>query len=127
MEMELKRKIAEGTECTQYQVIKLTDEEIEQVYRARRLYYNMEDIRSRLEQNIDEDDPDDKVAIWIGSYFKTTVGDVRKLLADEEWIRKCAEKFDDALSNNNGFMESFWMTVDQVIEDMIEAEEDDDG
>ena len=106
--------------------IKLTDEEIEQAYRERRLYYNMEDIRSRLEQNIDEDDPDNK-EVWIGSYLKTTAGKIRELLADEEWIRKCAEKFDDALSNNDGFMESFWMTADQAIEDMIEAEEEDDG
>lgn len=106
--------------------IKLTDAEIEQAYRERRLYYNMEDIRSRLEQNIDEDDPDNK-EVWIGSYLKTTAGKIRELLADEEWIRKRAEKFDDALSNNDGFMESFWMTADQAIEDMIEAEEEDDG
>lgn len=32
MEMELKRKLAEGTVCTQYEVIKLTEEEMRQVY-----------------------------------------------------------------------------------------------
>lgn len=132
--MEIKRNLRDPRQVTFTEdtiqkteiKIKLTDEEIEQAYRERRLYYNMEDIRSRLEQNIDEDDPDNK-EVWIGSYLKTTAGKIRELLADEEWIRKCAEKFDDALSNNDGFMESFWMTADQAIEDMIEAEEEDDG
>ena len=132
--MEIKRNLRDPRQVTFTEdtiqkteiKIKLTDEEIEHAYRERRLYYNMEDIRSRLEQNIDEDDPDNK-EVWIGSYLKTTAGKIRELLADEEWIRKCAEKFDDALSNNDGFMESFWMTADQAIEDMIEAEEEDDG
>lgn len=99
--------------------IELTDEEIEQAYREGRLYYNMEDIRSRLEQNIDDDDPDNK-EVWVTNYMETTAGRIRELLADNEWIRKCAERFDDALGNNDGFMESFWMTADQVIEDMLE-------
>ena len=132
--MEIKRNLRDPRQVTFTEdtiqkteiKIKLTDKEIEHAYRERRLYYNMEDIRSRLEQNIDEDDPDNK-EVWIGSYLKTTAGKIRELLADEEWIRKCAEKFDDALSNNDGFMESFWMTADQAIEDMIEAEEEDDG
>lgn len=99
--------------------IELTDAEVEQVYRERRHYYNTEDIRSRLEQNVDDNDPDDK-EIWIGSYIETTAGRVRELLADDEWVSKCAERFDDALSKNDGFMESFWMTADQAIEDMME-------
>ena len=111
MEMELKRKIAEGTQCTQWQVIKLTDEEIEQVYRARRLYYNMEDIRSKIENMIEEyeGEPEEEK--------------LKAILDDDEKIRDLAEAFDNALDNNDSFMESFWMTAEQVIKDELEDED----
>lgn len=122
MEMELKRKIAEGTVCTQWQVIKLTDEEIEQVYRERRLYYNIEDIKSKLEEILTEheDYPDDYLTTIGGIYTRVTVGDIRAKLNDTEWLRKTAERFDDALSDNDSFMDSFWKTAQEVIEEELE-------
>lgn len=122
MEMELKRKIAEGTVCTQWQVIKLTDEEIEQVYRDRRLYYNIEDIKSKLEEILTEyeDYPDDYPTTIGGIYTRVTVGDIRAKLNDTEWLRKTAERFDDALSDNDSFMDSFWKTAQEVIEEELE-------
>lgn len=122
MEMELKRKIAEGTVCTQWQVIKLTDEEIEQAYRERRLYYNIEDIKSKLEEILTEyeDYPDDYPTTIGGIYTRVTVGDIRAKLNDTEWLRKTAERFDDALSDNDSFMDSFWKTAQEVIEEELE-------
>ena len=113
MEMELKRKIAEGTVCTQWQVIKLTDEEIEQVYRERRLYYNIEDIKSKVESMIEEyeGEPEEEK--------------LKAKLNDAEWLRDTAEWFDNALENNDGFMESFWMTAEEVIKEGLEEDADD--
>ena len=102
--------------------IKLTDEEIEQAYRERQLYYNIEDIKSRLEDILTEyeDDPDDYPTTIGGIYTRVTVGDIRAKLNDTEWLRKTAERFDDALSDNGSFMDSFWMTAQRVIEEELE-------
>ena len=125
MEMELKRKIAEGTECTQWQVIKLTDEEIEQVYRARRLYYNMEDIRHKLDGYLEEyEDEDDDEEVHIKYGVDVPLKVLRRVAHDDEWIKSTAEDFDNALSENDSFMESFWMTAEEVIGDCLEGEEE---
>ena len=41
---------------------------------------------------------------------------------DEETIRDLAEAFDNALDENDSFMESFWMTAENVILDELEEE-----
>lgn len=123
MEMELKRKIAEGTECTQWQVIKLTDEEIEKVYRARRLYYNMEDIKAKLEDFIGEDEPEDE-PVYIDHGIEVSRKTLRRVLNDEEWVKHTAEHFDRALEDNDSFMESFWLTAEYVIAEELDGEEE---
>lgn len=123
MEIELKRNIAEGTVCTQYQVIKLTDEEIEQVYRARRLFYNMEDIKSKLEDFIGEDEPEDE-PVYIDHGIEVSRATLRRVLNDEEWVRNTAERFDNALEDNDSFMESFWLTAEYVIAEELDGEEE---
>ena len=92
----------------------LTDREIEDAYRERRRYYNMEDIRSKLENMIEE---------YEGEPEEPTL---RKFLEDEETIRDLAEDFDNALDENDSFMESFWMTAEAVIKDAIEDEKEDE-
>ena len=94
--------------------IELTYAEIEDTYREQRLYYNMEDIRSKLENMIEEYDGEPEERI------------LRKFLDDEEKIKDLAIDFDDALDNNDSFMESFWMTAEAVIEDAIEDEKEDE-
>ncbi len=102
--------------------ITLTDEEIEEAYRERQLYYNIEDIKSRLEDILTEyeDNPDDYPTTIGGIYTRVTVGNIRAKLNDTEWLRKTAERFDDALSDNGSFMDSFWMTAQRVIEEELE-------
>ena len=51
MEMELKRKIAEGTECTQYEIIKLTEEEMRKVYEEYRTKVHFRDWIADLLEN----------------------------------------------------------------------------
>lgn len=89
----------------------LTDREIEDAYRERRRYYNMEDIRSKIENMIEEyeGEPEEEK--------------LKAILEDEEKIRDLAEAFDNALDNNDGFMESFWMTAENVILDELEDED----
>ena len=89
----------------------LTDLEIEDAYRERRRYYNMEDIRSKIENMIEEyeGEPEEEK--------------LKAILEDEEKIRDLAEAFDNALDNNDGFMELFWMTAENVILDELEDED----
>ena len=88
--------------------ITLTDAEIEQAYRERRRYYNMEDIKSKIDNMIEEyeGEPEEEK--------------LKAILEDEEKIRDLAERFDNALDNNDSFMESFWKTAEYVIEEEME-------
>ena len=88
----------------------LTDREIEDAYRERRRYYNMEDIKSKIENMIEEyeGEPEEER--------------LKVILEDEEKIRDLAEAFDNALDNNDSFMESFWITAENVILDELEEE-----
>lgn len=97
--------------------IKLTDEEVESIYRERRLYYNIEDILSKLDEMLTEyeDRPDE-----YQTDFGITVGELRAKLEDDEWLKKTAEQFDKALDRNDGFMEYFWETAKSVIERRLE-------
>ena len=115
--MTITRIFENGTELR----IPMTDSEIEQAYRERRLYYNIEDIKSRMETYIDDDMDDDEV-VEVGS-VETTAGTVRKLLKNDEWLKSCAEYFDEKLSDNDSFMESFWLQAEYCIEESIEGEE----
>ena len=94
--------------------IELTEQEVEDAYRERRRYYNMEDIRSKLENMIEEYEGEPEEPI------------LKKFLEDEETIRDLAEDFDNALDENDSFMESFWLTAEAVIEDAIEDEKEDE-
>lgn len=91
--------------------VELTDREIEDAYRERRRYYNMEDIRSKIENMIEEyeGEPEEEK--------------LKAILEDEEKIRDLAEAFDNALDNNDSFMESFWMTAENVILDELEDDD----
>lgn len=88
----------------------LTDWEIEDAYRERRRYYNMEDIKSKIENMIEEyeGEPEEER--------------LKVILENEEEIRDLADAFDNALDNNDSFMESFWMTAENVILDELEEE-----
>ena len=90
--------------------IELTDREIEDAYREKRRYYNMEDIRSKIENMIEEyeEEPEEEK--------------LKALLDDDEKIRDLADEFDNALDENESFMESFWMTAENVILDELEDE-----
>lgn len=98
-----------GFDCVLNPVeIELTEQEVEGAYRERRRYYNMEDIRSKIENMIEEyeGEPEEEK--------------LKAILEDEEKIRDLAEAFDNALDNNDNFMESFWMTAENVILDELE-------
>lgn len=98
---------------------RLTDMEIEQAYRERQADYHIEDIKSRLAEHIDEDDPDDR-EIWVTGSACTTAGKIRRMMEDPEWLEKARQRFDKALSHNDGYYECYHMTADYIIEQMIE-------
>ena len=90
--------------------IELTNRKIEDAYRERRRYYNMEDIKSKIENMIEEyeGEPEEEK--------------LKAILEGEEKIRDLADAFDNALDNNDSFMESFWITAENVILDELEEE-----
>ena len=103
--------VRKGFDCILNPVeIELTNREIEDAYRERRRYYNMEDIKSKIENMIEEyeGEPEEEK--------------LNAILEDEEKIRDLAEEFDNALDNNDSFMESFWITAENVILDELEDE-----
>ena len=103
--MKITRK---GFDCILNPIeIELTEQEVEDAYRERRRYYNMEDIRSKIENMIEEyeGEPEEEK--------------LKVILEDEEKIRDLADEFDNALDENDSFMESFWMTAENVILDTI--------
>ena len=103
--------VRKGFDCILNPVeIELTNREIEDAYRERRRYYNMEDIKSKIENMIEEyeGEPEEEK--------------LKAILEDEEKIRDLADAFDNALDENDSFMESFWMTAENVILDELEEE-----
>ena len=116
--MKITRKVTDGsvkfgtTPETQTQMeITLTEEEIERIYRERRHYYNCEDIKAKIEDMIEEyeGEPEEQK--------------LRNILADEKKIGEMADWFDEALSDNDSFMESFWIIAEYIIKDTIDEEE----
>lgn len=94
--------------------ITLTDEEIEEAYRERRRYYNMEDIKSKIEDMIEE---------YEG---KPEEEKLNAILKDKEKIRDLADAFNNALDNNDSYWESFWMTAEYVIAEELDGDEEDE-
>lgn len=120
--MEIKRNLRDPRQVTFTEdtiqkteiKIKLTDEEIEQAYRERRRYYNMEDIKAKIEDMIEE---------YEG---KPEAEKLNAILKDEEKIRDLADAFNNALDNNDSYWESFWMTAEYVIAEELDGEEEDE-
>ena len=63
MGMELKRKLAEGTVCTQYEVIKLTEEEMRQVYEEYRTKVHFKHWMADLLEEYDFKEQDEETLI----------------------------------------------------------------
>lgn len=111
MEMVLERKIAEGTACTQYEVIKLTDEEMRRVFYYVEHHYDMEDVRQMISELFDEDDSDDTMCHgWYGMP-DMTVGELKAIMDDDTKISNMAEIARDAMSNSDTFMDCLWECI----------------
>ena len=109
------------------QTIELTDSEIEQAYRIRRMYYAKSDLYHKINSMIGADDDweddiscDDDAEYEIGNAELT--GKRLKEIVTDEWISELAVDFDNALDQNDGFWESYWITAEEVIEESIEDE-----
>ena len=90
-----------------YRTIELTDEELDYFYRVCKKFYRMEDIKSKLEEMLEDSE---------GEHEKEKINSI---LADTERIESIAERFDHALDNNDSYWESYWLTAKYVIEDEL--------
>lgn len=69
MEMKLKRKLAEGTACTQYEVIKLTEEEMRQVYEEYRTKVHFKSWMADLLEEYDFKEQDEETLIEMAEQY----------------------------------------------------------
>lgn len=109
------------------QTIELTDAEIEQAYRIRRKYYAKADLYHKINSMIgapddweDEISCDDEDEFEIGDAELT--GKRLKEIVTDEWISDLADDFENALDQNDGYWESYWITAEECIEEAIEDE-----
>ena len=122
MEMVLERKIAEGTACTQYEVIKLTDEEMRRVFYYVEHHYDMEDVRQMISELFDEDDSDDTTCHgWYGMP-DMTVGELKAIMDDDTKISNMANIARDVMSNSDTFMDCLWECIKYGIADELKEE-----
>ncbi len=119
--MEIIRKFEDGTELR----IPMTDDEVERAYRERRRYYNKCDLIHKINIMSDGDGYEDHLQCEDDQEFeigkRTVAGkQLKELIADEGVMNDLIDEFENALDNNDSYWESFWMTADNVIEDMID-------
>ena len=105
--------------------IELTDEEVQDAYRERKIWFNKQDLIHKIKSYCDEDDweneifaPDDDV-VEIGK-VSITVAELQRKINDPKFMEDLELEFQDALDNNDSFWESFWMSAEYVIEDALE-------
>lgn len=120
MEMIIERKFEDGTELR----IPLTDDEVERAYRARRHYYNKCDLVHRINIMSDGDGYEDHLQCDGDQEFeigkRTVTGkQLKELIEDDAVMNDMIDEFENGLDNNDSYWESFWMTADNVIEDMV--------
>lgn len=92
--------------------IELTNQEIEDAYRERQHYYQIEDIKCRIEEEIENSD--DKSQVYIGNTCMTA--DEWRNLSKTQ-LDDLADRFDRAIDNNDSWMDSYWRTIDAILED----------
>ena len=97
--------------------IELTDVEIRQAHIEELRECDKSEIKYVLEDLIN-DNPDDEEVFWNQS--DATVGQLRKLLDDEEAIARMAKELRDKLDNHDGISELLRYACEEVISDEIE-------
>ena len=103
-------------------VADLPDNVVEDIYRKRDLEYKMEDVRSQLEQYLEDGTEEYGDELFVGDRHLTD-DEMRKLIDDDDFIRNIAERFDKAIGNNGSYMDCYWATMQEVIEEVFEKEE----
>lgn len=110
--MKIKREI-NGQEVE----IELTEAEIRQAHIEEQKECDRSEIRYVLEDLIN-DNLDDEEVFW--NQGDCTVGQLRKLLDDEEAIARMAKELRDKLDNHDGISEMLRYVCEEVISDEIE-------
>lgn len=119
--MELIRKFDDGNELR----ITMTDDEVERAYRERRHYYNKCDLVHRINIMSDGDGYEDHLQCEEDQEFeigkRTVTGkQLKELIEDDAVMNDMIDEFENGLDNNDSYWESFWMTADNVIENMVD-------
>ena len=104
--------------------IELTEKEIEEAYRERRDYYDRLDIISKLYDMLEVEDFE---SIDEDEYYEFSTRTIhgktiKALVTDEDFISNVVSSFEEGLSNNDSFWESYWMTAEDAIEDELDEE-----
>lgn len=72
------------------------------------------DMRDTLLEMFDDDDPD-------SNYVDTgiNVGDVRKVVNNDEWLAKAAERFEKAIGRHDEYWDCYWQTAKYVCKELL--------
>jgi hypothetical protein len=119
--MEIIRKFEEGTELR----IALTDDEVERAYRERRCYYHKCALIHKINLMLDGDGYEDHLNCSDDEEFeignRTVTGkQLKELIADDAVMNDMIDEFENGMDNNDYYWESYWITAENVIEDMID-------
>lgn len=110
--MKIKRNI-NGQEVE----IELTDAEIRQAHIEEQKQCDQSEIRYVLEDLID-DQEDDVEVFW--NQDDCTVGQLRKLLADDQVVAQMGKDLREKLDNHDGISEILRYACEEIISDYIE-------
>lgn len=106
-------------------VVTLDDMEVGKIYRLRRAYYHRADLIHKIKDFCDESDwsdeifRDDEDVIEVGS-VNIKVGKIKELIKDNDFMDELVSRFDEALDENDSYLESFWTTAYYIVEDAFE-------
>ena len=97
--------------------IELTDAEIWAAHQEELAKNDRSEIRYVLEDLVD-DNPDDEEVFW--NQQDATVGQLRKLLADDQVVAQMGKDLREKLDNHDGISEILRYACEEVISDYIE-------
>lgn len=100
----------------------LTDAEVEKAYRIRDAHYKTLDIKAKISEMIADEENIDDFDKWSGELPEipeNMSSRTKSLIKSWEEAEVLVDLFCDALSRNDGYWESYWLTMEDVIEEDI--------
>lgn len=99
--------------------IELTDAEMIEIYDEQKRRYQIEDIKHRIEELIEDNEDDDLVCVD-GKHRK--VATLKEAMEDNELLVEVADELENSLNWNDGYLETYWTIAEYAIAKVVEEE-----